>query len=38
MKIDSEPLSIPFTQISNESIASGIALDEFKISRKGGEW
>ena len=33
IKIVSEPLSIPFTYIYNQSIASGIVPDVFKISR-----
>ena len=33
IKIASEPLSIPFTYIYNQSIASGIVPDVFKISR-----
>ena len=33
IKIASEPLSIPFTYIYNQSIANGIVPDVFKISR-----
>ena len=33
IKIASEPLSIPFTYIYNQSIANGIVTDVFKISR-----
>ena len=33
IKIASEPLSIPFTNIYNQSIANGIVPDVFKISK-----
>ena len=33
IKIASEPLSIPFTYIYNQSIANGVVPDVFKISR-----
>lgn len=33
IKIASEPLSLPFTYIYNQSIANGIVPDVFKISR-----
>jgi len=33
IKISSEPLSIPFTYIYNQSIANGIVPEAFKISR-----
>ena len=33
IKIASEPLSVPFTYIYNQSIANGIVPDVFKISR-----